>query len=102
MNRVGGRIPVTATMNSVAARAASLAASYHQRELALSLSDAFAFALARTAGLAALRGLAKIEGVQCHGVLWLLDLMNDEGAGTRHALHDGLPEISRMGRPGTW
>lgn len=52
----------------------------------LSLPDTFALALAKTRRFALLTGdrelrvLAGAEKVECHGVLWLLDRMNDEAA----------------------
>jgi hypothetical protein len=57
----------------------SLAQSYRVRERRLSLPDAFALALAKVgshvllAGDGSLRALAATEHVQCHGVLWVLD-----------------------------
>ena len=57
----------------------SLGQSYRARERRLSLPDAFALALAKTgghvllAGDGSLRALAEAEHVECHGVLWVLD-----------------------------
>lgn len=63
----------------------TLAQSYRQREPRLSLPDAFALALAKVgdhillAGDASLRGQAEIEDVECHGVLWILDALEEHG-----------------------
>ena len=75
------------------------AAHYRRAAPALSLSDAFALALAQRTnstlltGDARLRRLAGDERVDCHGVLWLLDLMLDEQTATPQQLHDGLVNI---------
>lgn len=59
----------------------SLAQSYRAREVRLSLPDAFSLALAKMgghillAGDASLRALAGEEEVECHGVLWVLDAL---------------------------
>ena len=77
----------------------ALAARYRQATPALSVSDAFALALAQRTGSvlltgdARLRRLAGAESVECHGVLWLLDLMLDEQTGTPEQLHAGLVSI---------
>ena len=81
-----------------------MAQAYRGQVPALSFPDAFALALARTQGYVllvgdkALRGLADSEGVPCHGVLWLLDQMNHEGAATIRQLHDGLQAIAAHAR----
>lgn len=78
----------------------TLAQTYRGRKLALSLPDAFALALAKTrdftllTGDQGLRSLAIEETVECHGVLWLLDKMNHEGAATQSALLVGLQKIT--------
>ena len=75
------------------------AVRYRQTVPALSLSDAFALALAHRTGStlltgdARLRRLAREEKVICHGVLWLLDRMLDEQAATPQQLYDGLVSI---------
>jgi len=64
----------------------ALAQTYRAREPRLSLPDAFALALAKTgghtllAGDGSLRALADIEGVECHGVLWVFDALHGHGA----------------------
>ena len=75
------------------------ATRYRRAAPALSLSDAFALALAHRTGStlltgdAHLRRLAGDEKVHCHGVLWLLDLMFDERTATPQQLHEGLVSI---------
>ena len=62
----------------------TLAQTYRSREPKLSLPDAFALALAKTGGLillagdASLRHLAERENVECHGVLWVLDALEEQ------------------------
>jgi predicted nucleic acid-binding protein len=76
------------------------AQSYRARKPVLSLPDAFALSLAKTheflllSGDKALRNLAKEEAVECRGVLWLLDRMNDEEAATMEQLFEGLKAIA--------
>lgn len=76
------------------------ALAYRQRVQALSLPDCFALALAQNrswtllTGDSALRRLAEHEGVECHGVLWVLDEMHTAAAATVQELYDGLTKIS--------
>lgn len=78
----------------------AVAIGYQRRRRELSLPDSFALALAKTnawrllTGDRALRELAAGELVDCHGVLWLLDRMLEEGTVNRHALREGLQTIS--------
>ena len=78
----------------------TVAIGYQRRRRELSLPDSFALALAKTNGWRlltgdrALRELAAGELVDCHGVLWLLDRMLEEGTVNRHALREGLQAIS--------
>jgi len=73
---------------------------YRQQRKALSVPDSFALALAKerewlllTAD-SQLRELAGDERVECHGVLWLLDLMEQAGVpGVQH-LHDALAQLA--------
>jgi len=71
---------------------------------ALSVPDAFAFALAQErkwillTGDRQLRGLAVSEGVDCHGTLWLLDRIEEEAFIEVQRLHDGLQAISNHPR----
>lgn len=77
-----------------------LAQTYRSRKPVLSLPDTFALALAKTQRFALLTGdrelriLAGAEKVECHGVLWLLDRMNDEAAASMESLHIGLQAIA--------
>ena len=82
------------------------AARYHRTVPALSLSDAFALALAHRTGStlltgdARLRRLARDEEIVCHGVLWLLDRVHDEQTETPQRLYDGLVSIRDHPRSG--
>ena len=75
------------------------AVRYRRAVPALSLSDAFALALAYSTrsmlltGDARLRRLADDENIVCHGVLWLLDRMFQERSATPKQLYDGLVRI---------
>ena len=78
----------------------TLAQTYRSREPKLSLPDAFALALAKAgghillAGDASLRALAQTEHVECHGVLWVIDALEDQGVLGPSQLLDGLTKIS--------
>ena len=80
------------------------ALTYRRREPALSLPDSFALALAVRSewklltGDAALRKVAQELRVDCHGLLWLVDLMLSVQAATPEDLHSGLLSISRHPR----
>ena len=80
------------------------ALTYRDKVPTLSLPDCFALALATQGdwtlltGDAALRRLAQQLKVDCHGVLWLLDVMLKAEAATVQALHEGLLTISRHPR----
>jgi len=75
------------------------AAAYRRERRALSLPDAFALELARyhgwvlLTGDGTLRDMARREQVECHGLLWLLDRMQEEAVVAVQALHDGLQRI---------
>lgn len=75
------------------------AARFRRAVPALSLSDAFALALAHSTGGtlltgdARLRRLAGDEKIACHGVLWLLDRIFQERSATPKQLYDGLVRI---------
>lgn len=77
-----------------------LAQTYRSRKPVLSLPDTFALALAKTRRFVLLTGdrelriLAGAEKVECHGVLWLLDRMNDEAAASMKSLYIGLQAIA--------
>lgn len=80
------------------------ALAYRQRAPVLSLPDCFALELARTrawillSGDAALRRSAAEEGVECHGLLWLLDQIQDAATASIQELHESLITISRHPR----
>ena len=80
------------------------AIAYQRREPALSLADCFALTLAKTrswvllSGDRALRQLAVDEGVECHGVLWILDQMCNASVVSIPQLHAGLTAISKHTR----
>ena len=82
----------------------SLALAYRKRMPALSLPDCFALALAQIrswillSGDSALSRLASDEAVECHGVLWLLDEMQDAAVVSLRDLYDGLTAISQHPR----
>lgn len=75
------------------------AQAFRRRVPRLSVPDSLALALAQRrtwtllTGDGALRQLAVAEGVACHGVLWLLDLML-EGGVDGECLCDGLATIA--------
>jgi hypothetical protein len=62
--------------------------------------DSFALALAKErqwlllTGDGQLRDLAGGENVECHGVLWLLDIMEVAGTPAIQSLHDGLTALA--------
>jgi len=66
----------------------------------LSLADTFALALAQDRGWTLLtgdkrlRGLAESLSVECHGVLWFLDLLEETGIAAPGVLHAGLTAIA--------
>lgn len=76
------------------------ALGYRSRQPALSLPDAFALALAvekhwaMLTGDARLRQLAVVENVDCHGLLWLLDRIEEDGTIDAQTLHGGLQVIA--------
>ncbi len=80
------------------------ALAYRRQVPALSVPDSFALALAQTrewvllTGDGALRQLATDEGVECHGVLWVLDQIHRAAVATAQELHNGLTAISGHSR----
>jgi predicted nucleic acid-binding protein len=74
----------------------AVAARLARAERALSAPDAFAFAVAHSrtwtllTGDGALRRVAEAEGLETHGVLWLMDELERELGLGRHILHDAL------------
>jgi hypothetical protein len=81
-----------------------LATGYRRADRRLSLPDAFALALAKTgghtllAGDASLRAMAGTEGVECHGVLWVLDEVARCDLVPLQALHAALTTIAEHPR----
>jgi predicted nucleic acid-binding protein len=73
---------------------------YRQQRTVLSVPDSFALALAKErewlllTGDSQLRELAAGEHVECHGVLWLLDIMEKAGIPGIQPLHDGLTTLA--------
>jgi len=73
---------------------------YRQQCTSLSVPDSFALALAKErewlllTGDNALRDLAAGENVECHGVLWLLDRLEEAGMPELQLLHDGLSKLA--------
>ena len=82
----------------------SNALRYRSERRTLSVPDTFALALAKErewlllTGDGQLRELAAGENVECHGVLWLLDLMEEAGIPGVQLLHDGLEALARHER----
>ncbi len=76
------------------------AQQYQRAQRGLSVPDAFALALARTRGWALLTGdgplrtFAQQNNVECHGVLWLLDLMEAQNTASFQQLHAGLGRLA--------
>lgn len=77
-------------------------AAMHQRrsDPRLSIADAFAFALAHNrrwtllTGDGVLRAVAQSEGVEVHGVLWLIDRIEEGQLCDPSVLHDGLSNLA--------
>jgi len=78
----------------------SNALHYRQLRPSLSVPDSFALALAKerewllVTGDNALRDLAAGENVECHGVLWVLDRLEEAGDLGLQPLHDGLSKLA--------
>ncbi len=87
-------------VEEVSKEGVSNALHYRSQRSVLSVPDSFALALAKErewpllTGDNELRKLAAGENVDCHGVLWLLDQMEEAGIPGLQALHDGLTAIS--------
>lgn len=69
-------------------------------ERRISIHDSYALSLAKAeaaillTGDAAMRQLAEVEGVRCHGVLWIFDQMEDRRVVPLERLHQGLSCIA--------
>jgi hypothetical protein len=78
----------------------AIALQYRSQRPFLSVPDSFALSLAKErdwpllTGDSELRDLATGENVDCHGVLWLLDRMEEAGAPGLQALYDGLTSLA--------
>jgi predicted nucleic acid-binding protein len=87
-------------VEEVAKEGVANALRYRRQSTSLSVPDSFALALAKErqwlllTGDAKLRELAGGEKVECHGVLWLLDIMEEAGTQAIQALHDGLTALA--------
>lgn len=86
-------------VESLSSEGVEQAQTYIRRDNRLSVPDCFALSLAQRnswvllSGDGPLRELSKSEGVTCHGVLWLLDQMEQESAATPAQLCDGLQRL---------
>ena len=73
---------------------------YRRQRAKLSVADCFALALAKErvwlllTGDSELRELATAENVECHGLLWLLDVMEQAGIPGPRRLHEGLTALA--------
>jgi hypothetical protein len=73
---------------------------YQQQRSSLSVPDSFALALAKErewlllTGDGQLRELAGDEEVECHGILWLLDMLEEADVPGIQPLHDGLAVLA--------
>lgn len=87
-------------VQTLSAEAVQQAQAYLRREPRLTVPDSFALSLARRngwillSGDSALRALAQAEDVPCHGVLWLVDRMEQENVATILQLRDGLQRLA--------
>lgn len=81
-----------------------MAINYREQVRAISLPDSFALVLAKTSGFTlltgdgALRNLAAKEQVECHGVLWILDFLEQEQVMATADLYTGLNKIANHPR----
>jgi hypothetical protein len=80
------------------------AQQFRRASSSLTVADSLALALAQArawtllTGDASLRALAATEGVDCHGILWILDLMENGGIATHAELNSGLSRLARHTR----
>lgn len=81
-----------------------MANNYRKQVRAISLPDSFALVLAKISGFilltgdGALRNLAAKEQVECHGVLWILDFLEQEQVIAAANLYTGLNKIANHPR----
>lgn len=91
-------------VEEVSAAGVAAAIRYRAARPVLSVPDSLALALAHErqwmllTGDAQLRDLAGAERLECHGVFWVLDRMEDAGEPGVRLLRDGLLAISRHPR----
>lgn len=84
----------------VSAEGVGNALRYRRQCPSLSVADSFALALAKDqqwlllTGDGRLRELADGETVECHGLLWLLDMLEEAGTQGIQVLHDGLSALA--------
>jgi hypothetical protein len=87
-------------VEEVSATGVANALRYRAERRVLSVPDSFALALAQErrwtllTGDGPLRELTSAERVECHGLLWLLDKMEEQGKPGTQALFDGLTAIA--------
>lgn len=87
-------------VEEVESAAVERAQQFRRTSSALTVADSLALALAQARGWTLLTGdgplraLAAVEGVDCHGVLWILDLMENGGVTTHAQLHGGLSRLA--------
>ena len=85
-------------------RGVEMAIKYRKQARAISLPDSFALVLAKISGFilltgdGALRNLAAKEQVECHGVLWILDFLEQEQVMATADLYTGLNKIANHPR----
>jgi predicted nucleic acid-binding protein len=87
-------------VEEVSASGVQSALGFRRKRPKLSVPDSFALALAQErrwnllSGDRELRALADEESVECHGVLWLIDLMEEAGIPSIQVLYDGLKKLA--------
>jgi predicted nucleic acid-binding protein len=95
-----GLVRLGLRVEEVSKEGVATALRYRQQRATLSVPDSFALALAKErqwlllTGDGQLRELAGGEDVECHGVLWLLDIMEEAGTPGVQSLHDGLTVLA--------
>jgi predicted nucleic acid-binding protein len=91
-------------VEEVSAQGVASAFRYRQQRAKLSVPDSLALALAKErewpllTGDGDLRELAMVENVECHGVLWLLDIMEEAATPGIRLLHNGLEAMANHPR----
>ena len=91
-------------IEEVSAAGVGNALRYRSARPVLSVPDSFALALAQErqwlllTGDSQLRELATAEHIECHGVLWLLDRMEEGGVHGIQWLYDGLTALAGHAR----